>query len=343
VDLFLAVRVLYEFQSCGFIAVSSNNRVMRADKYPMTSFANFVEIGAQGVVAFLVGFYVLQELRQIISDGPVHYFSSFWNWIDVINLLLFAAVAFLRITSTFQLQAELLTATAAQLKSSVIQNLSFTIDLEKNLIAFNCVLMWVKILKYVSAHRRFNKISRTIKYSISDLLVWALIFAVSVYGFSVGGTLLLGMEDSNYRDLFKSFQTLVNAAFGDLRFQDLYRANGVMGPLYMLLWIVYVCSRPRLLSLHSSHTCSHAGLLLLNMVISIISEGLCEILDNDEKDAGAPRYSPCQRSTPQRASLLSMCCDLTHSCAACSITWSAPRLNSRPQVLAAQCSLLTYF
>jgi hypothetical protein len=33
----------------------------------------------------------------------------------------------------------------------------------------------------------------------------------------------------------------------------------------------------------------HAGLLLLNMVISIISEGLCEILDNDEKNQGAPR------------------------------------------------------
>ncbi len=35
----------------------------------------------------------------------------------------------------------------------------------------------------------------------------------------------------------------------------------------------------------------HAGLLLLNMVISIISEGLCEILDNDLKDEGAPRHA----------------------------------------------------
>jgi hypothetical protein len=253
VDLFLTVRVLYEFQSCGFITVTTNNRVMRADKYHMATFANFVEIGAQGVVVFLVGFYILQELRQIVSDGPVAYFSSFWNFVDVTNLLLFAAVAFLRITSTFQLQAELLAASASKLKSSLLQNISFTVDLEKNLIAINCVLMWVKILKYVSAHRKFNKISRTIKYSRKDIVIWFLIFAVSVYGFSLGGMLLLGMEDSNYKDLSKSFQTLVNAAFGDLRFAELYRSNKVMGPLYMLLWIIYVRALSWLPSV--SHLC----------------------------------------------------------------------------------------
>jgi len=240
VDLFLAVRVLYEFQACGLITTVANTRVMRADKYHMSNFVNFVEIGAQGVVAFLVGFYMLQELRQIISDGPALYFSSFWNFIDIVNLLLFAAVAFLRITSTFQLQSELLTASSSKLRSSVMQNVSFTADLEKSIIAVNCVLMWVKILKYVSAHRKFNKITRVIKISKKDILIWFLIFGISVYGFSIGGTLLLGMEDSNYKDLVKSFQTLVTAAFGDLRFSDLYRSNRVLGPVYMLLWIIYV-------------------------------------------------------------------------------------------------------
>lgn len=35
--------------------------------------------------------------------------------------------------------------------------------------------------------------------------------------------------------------------------------------------------------------CLHAGLLLLNMVISVISEGLAQILEDDMKDEGAPR------------------------------------------------------
>ena len=246
VDLFLAVRVLYEFQSCGLITALANTRVVRADKYHMTTFTNFVEIGAQGVVLFLVGFYVLQELRQIVADGPALYFSSFWNFIDIINLLLFAAVAFLRITSTFQLQSGLLTASSSTLKASLIQNITFTVDLEKNLIAINCVLMWAKILKYVSAHKKFNKITRTIKTSKKDIMIWFLIFGISVYGFSIGGTFLLGMDDSNYMDLAKSFQTLVRAAFGDLRFDDLYRANKVFGPLHMLLWVIYVSAPPPL-------------------------------------------------------------------------------------------------
>jgi hypothetical protein len=211
----------------------------------MATFSNFIEIGAQGVVAFLVGFYIAQELRQLLSDGPAQYFSNFWNFIDVINLLLFGAVAFLRVTSTFQLQSEILFVPSSKLKSSLIQNVSFTIELEKNLIALNCVLMWAKILKYVSAHKKFNKVTRTIGISKKDILVWFLIFAISAYGFSIGGTLILGMEDSNYRDLSRSFQTLVVVAFGDLRFEDLYRSNRVMGPLFILLWIIYVRHPPQ--------------------------------------------------------------------------------------------------
>jgi len=44
--------------------------------------------------------------------------------------------------------------------------------------------------------------------------------------------------------------------------------------------------------------CLHAGLLLLNMVISIISEGLAEILDDDLKTEGAPRCAPLPLPLP---------------------------------------------
>jgi hypothetical protein len=42
--------------------------------------------------------------------------------------------------------------------------------------------------------------------------------------------------------------------------------------------------------LFSLTLCLHAGLLLLNMVISVISEGLAEILENDLSEEGKPRY-----------------------------------------------------
>ena len=244
VDLFISIRILYEFQSCGYITVVPNYRLMRLDKYHMTSFVNFVEIAVQGVVAVLVGYYMLQELRQIISDGPAAYFTSFWNSMDIINLLLFVAVAFLRVTSTFQVQASVLSASSSTVKSNLLQNISVAIDLEKNLIGLNCVLMWAKFLKYVSAHKKFNKISRTIGTSGKEIVVFFIIFGISAYGFALGGTLMLGMEDSNYRDLSRAFQTLILVAFGDLRFQDLYRSNKVLGPLFLLLWILYVPPPP---------------------------------------------------------------------------------------------------
>ena len=58
---------------------------------------------------------------------------------------------------------------------------------------------------------------------------------------------------------------------------------------------MYLPPPPSFVQRLQPHAASQAGLLLLNMVISIISEGLAEILDNDLKDeeaGGAPRCHP---------------------------------------------------
>ena len=73
------------------------------------------------------------------------------------------------------------------LTSPQLQNIAFKVDLEKNLIGINTILLWAKFLKYVSAHKTFSRITRTIGLAASEIAIFFLIFALSMFGFAMGG------------------------------------------------------------------------------------------------------------------------------------------------------------
>jgi hypothetical protein len=54
IDMFIAIRVLFEFHSCGAVSMMPTYRVMRLDKYPLDSILNFLEVAAQSGVAIMV-------------------------------------------------------------------------------------------------------------------------------------------------------------------------------------------------------------------------------------------------------------------------------------------------
>ena len=105
---------------------------------------------------------------------------------DIINLVLFLSIFYLRITTTLEIQSNVLDSVSA-LTSPQLQNIAFQVDLEKNLIGINCILLWAKFLKYVSAHKAFSRITRTIGLAASEILIFFLIFGLSMFGFAMGG------------------------------------------------------------------------------------------------------------------------------------------------------------
>ncbi len=131
-------------------------------------------------------YYIIQETQEIYHAGPKEYFKNFWNTMDIINLVLFLSIFYLRVTTTFEIQTNVLDSVAT-LTSPQLQNIAFQVDLEKNLIGINCILLWAKFLKYVSAHKTFSRITRTIGLAASEILIFFLIFGLSMFGFAMGG------------------------------------------------------------------------------------------------------------------------------------------------------------
>jgi hypothetical protein len=113
---------------------------------------------AHGLTLVQVLYYIIQESQEIYHSGAKLYFRSFWNSMDIVNLVLFLSIFYLRITTTFEIQTTVLE-NVSGLRSAQLQNIAFQVDLEKNLIGINCVLLWAKFLKWASFVGDFDFLS----------------------------------------------------------------------------------------------------------------------------------------------------------------------------------------
>lgn len=262
-DLFVTVRILNEFLASGYVSSTPVLRALRLNRYPMNTFLNFIEVGAQGTVAFIWATYFLEEIKELKQQGLKQYFSVFWNTMDVANLVIFGIVFYIRVTTSINVNALFQSTDASQLSSSKLQNLGFWVDIENQLVGLNAVLMFCKILKYLASHPRFNRVTRTISHSLADILAFFLIFGVSLFGFALGGVLILGNDDFAFHQPSKSASSLLLAVFGDFDYEAISNANRVLGPLFFFSWMLY------------------AAIILLNMAIAIISEAFVHVLESD--------------------------------------------------------------
>lgn len=99
-------------------------------------------IGLEGIVVFFVIWYLGEESIEIFKQGPRAYFKQFWNFMDIVNLFIFAIVIILRVLSTFNIQTVL--ADVENVSSAILQRTAFYIYQEQSLNGVNGLLMWFK-------------------------------------------------------------------------------------------------------------------------------------------------------------------------------------------------------
>ena len=57
-------------------------------------------------------------------------------------------------------------------------------------------LMWVKMLKYLTRHKAFSKLGRTIGMAAPTLAALTVFFAISILGYSIAYLLIIGVDNS---------------------------------------------------------------------------------------------------------------------------------------------------
>ena len=87
-------RVVFEILPSGKMSPYPFSSILYLDRYPLDSFSSWFSLVFDGLVAIWVIWYFIEEVIQIYREGYKNYFSQFWNFIDIINLLLFFAVGY---------------------------------------------------------------------------------------------------------------------------------------------------------------------------------------------------------------------------------------------------------
>jgi polycystin 2 len=121
-------------------------------------------------------------------------------------------------------------------------------------------LMWVKMLKYLTRHKAFSKLGRTIAAAGPTLAALTMFFIITIIGYSIAYLLIIGVEHDDYANLTSAFWSIVRSLMGDYEYEPVARANVVLGPLLYWSWQM-LCQ-----------------IIFLNLIIAAFCEEFAKIL-----------------------------------------------------------------
>ena len=154
----------------------------------------------------LVLTYAIEEVTEIIEEGR-EYWTSLWNFIDIINIMVFIAVIFIRIFSDIVI-VSLLKELKAGASFVDFQPLAYTMNQGRNLNAFNAVLCWLKMFKYLSISPKMSMFTKVLGNASSDILVFLAMFGIVYFGFAQGFYVAFHTSITEFRSMTQSIFSL---------------------------------------------------------------------------------------------------------------------------------------
>jgi hypothetical protein len=129
----------------------------------------------------------------------------------------------------------------------------------QNLTAFNCVLTYMKLFKYLQFSPRLSQLTHTLTEASEDLAGFLFMFLLVFMAYAFSFHMAFGMDVGEFQDFTNSFFTLFLIILGDFDFDELRLANDLLGPALFISYIVIVY------------------LILFNMFLAIIGEAYVRV------------------------------------------------------------------
>ena len=181
---------------------------------------------------FIYGF---QEVKQAFMIGPLRYFSSFWNYIDVLVILDVLSTTILDIIYIFWGE-------------------SFPYSI-KILVSVTLLFLWARLLSYSKGIEGTGFLIRLVEQVILDMKFFLIFIFLTMLAFTSAGFVL--QSTSNNESQFSVFNLIYRLMLGDFTNFDQYIQEQES---YMPLWIGMI-----LFTIFLS-------IIMLNLLISIIGD-----------------------------------------------------------------------
>ncbi|XP_031457941.1 polycystic kidney disease 2-like 1 protein [Phasianus colchicus] len=265
INLFCVLRLVVEFPATGGAIPSWQIRTVKLIRY--VSAWDFFIVACEIVFCVFIFYYVVEEILEL-RIHRLQYFTSIWNILDVVVILLsIVAIGFhiFRTIEVNRLLGELLKHPETY---ADFEFLAFWQTQYNNMNAVNLFFAWIKIFKYISFNKTMTQLSSTLARCAKDILGFAIMFFIVFFAYAQLGYLLFGTQVENFSTFVKCIFTQFRIILGDFDYNSIDNANRILGPVYFVTYVFFVF------------------FVLLNMFLAIINDTYSEVKEelSSQKD-----------------------------------------------------------
>ncbi|OCT70085.1 polycystic kidney disease 2-like 1 protein [Xenopus laevis] len=265
INLFCVLRLVVEFPVTGGAFPSWQIRTVKLIRY-ISGWDYFI-IACEIVFCVFIFYYVVEEMLEL-RIHKFRYFTSIWNILDVIVILLSLVAIGFHIFRTMEVN---------RLMGTLLKNPTIYADFEflafwqtqyNNMNAVNLFFAWIKIFKYISFNKTMTQLSSTLARCAKDILGFAIMFFIVFFAYAQLGYLLFGTQVENFSTFVKCIFTQFRIILGDFDYDAIDNANRILGPIYFVTYVFFVF------------------FVLLNMFLAIINDTYSEVKEelSSQKD-----------------------------------------------------------
>lgn len=243
VDMFCVARMLVEVSPTGQVVSSQTFRTL-----PLISPLRVLEndgvenfdrllVLFELVLNFFVFYYVFREYKMYKLLGRARYFTTSWNVLEIINLALFLCTLFLRCISWKLIGDERPKMNDDEIYVNLLP-VSYFAQMVDNVNAFNAVLCFIKVFKYLRANKKLGQFTDTLAAASAEMVVLCVIIFIVVIGYAVAFHMAFGHTLVEYKDLPESIFSLFRSTLGDFDLESLREVNRYLGPLLFVSFMI---------------------------------------------------------------------------------------------------------
>ncbi|KAM3834677.1 polycystin-2-like protein 1 [Vipera latastei] len=256
INLFCVLRLVVEFPATGGAIPSWQIRTVKLLRYVSTW--DFFIVSCEIVFCIFIFYYIVEEILEL-HIHRLQYFTSIWNILDIVVILLSVLAIGFHIFRTIEVN---------RLMGQLLRNPSVYADFEflafwqtqyNNMNAVNLFFAWIKIFKYISFNKTMTQLSSTLARCAKDILGFAIMFFIVFFAYAQLGYLLFGTQVENFSTFVKCIFTQFRIILGDFDYNAIDNANRILGPIYFVTYVFFVF------------------FVLLNMFLAIINDTYSEV------------------------------------------------------------------